>query len=64
MLRSTSKIINIPRSICLETHGSEKIVHDPQELETNKNQIIATLKKLRYRYPAYRGNGWSYSDVV
>jgi S-DNA-T family DNA segregation ATPase FtsK/SpoIIIE len=28
----------------LETHGSEKIVHDPQELETNKNQIIATLK--------------------
>lgn len=28
----------------LETHGSEKIVHDPAELETNKNQIIATLK--------------------
>lgn len=28
----------------LEQHGSEKIVHDPQELETNKNQIIATLK--------------------
>lgn len=28
----------------LETHGSEKIVHDPQELELNKNQIIATLK--------------------
>lgn len=28
----------------LETHGSEKIVHDPNELETNKNQIIATLK--------------------
>ncbi len=28
----------------LETHGSEKIVHDPSELETNKNQIIATLK--------------------
>lgn len=28
----------------LEAHGSEKIVHDPQELETNKNQIIATLK--------------------
>lgn len=28
----------------LETHGSEKIVHDPQELETHKNQIIATLK--------------------
>ena len=28
----------------LETHGSEKIVHDPQELEMHKNQIIATLK--------------------
>ncbi|HVZ26331.1 MAG TPA: DNA translocase FtsK 4TM domain-containing protein, partial [Sediminibacterium sp.] len=28
----------------LETHGSEKIVHDPEELETNKNQIIATLR--------------------
>ena len=28
----------------LETHGSEKIVHDPDELEMNKNQIIATLK--------------------
>ncbi len=28
----------------LEQHGSEKIVHDPAELETNKNQIIATLK--------------------
>ncbi len=28
----------------LETHGSEKIVHDPTELESNKNQIIATLK--------------------
>lgn len=28
----------------LETHGSEKIVHDPTELETNKNQIIDTLK--------------------
>lgn len=28
----------------LETHGSEKIVHDAQELETHKNQIIATLK--------------------
>ncbi len=28
----------------LEAHGSEKIVHDPTELETNKNQIIATLK--------------------
>ena len=28
----------------LETHGSEKIIHDPAELESNKNQIIATLK--------------------
>lgn len=28
----------------LETHGSEKIVHDAQELEANKNQIISTLK--------------------
>jgi S-DNA-T family DNA segregation ATPase FtsK/SpoIIIE len=28
----------------LETHGSEKIIHDPAELEANKNQIIATLK--------------------
>jgi S-DNA-T family DNA segregation ATPase FtsK/SpoIIIE len=27
----------------LETHGSEKIIHDPAELEANKNQIIATL---------------------
>jgi S-DNA-T family DNA segregation ATPase FtsK/SpoIIIE len=28
----------------LETHGSEKIVQDPAELEMNKNQIITTLK--------------------
>ncbi|MBY0347758.1 MAG: DNA translocase FtsK [Hydrotalea flava] len=28
----------------LDLHGSEKIVHDPNELEANKNQIIATLK--------------------
>ncbi len=28
----------------LENHGSEKIVQDPAELETNKNQIINTLK--------------------
>ncbi|MEO7802577.1 MAG: DNA translocase FtsK, partial [Ginsengibacter sp.] len=28
----------------LETHGSEQIVQDPAELETNKNQIITTLK--------------------
>ncbi|MDB5232530.1 MAG: cell division protein FtsK [Chitinophagaceae bacterium] len=27
----------------LEAHGSEKIVHDPAELDANKNQIIATL---------------------
>jgi DNA segregation ATPase FtsK/SpoIIIE, S-DNA-T family len=28
----------------LETHGSEKIIQDPNELENNKNQIITTLK--------------------
>jgi DNA segregation ATPase FtsK/SpoIIIE, S-DNA-T family len=28
----------------LETHGSEKIIQDPGELETNKNRIIETLK--------------------
>jgi len=28
----------------LETHGSEKIIHDQSELETHKNQIISTLK--------------------
>lgn len=28
----------------LEQHGSEKIEHDPAELEANKNQIINTLK--------------------
>src|SRR6185295_11300783 len=28
----------------LETHGSEKIIQDVTELETNKNQIIRTLK--------------------
>ena len=28
----------------LETHGSEKIVQDANELENNKNQIIATLR--------------------
>ena len=28
----------------LETHGSEKIIQDPAELEANKNQIINTLK--------------------
>ena len=33
-----------PNLELLETHGSEKIIHDPTELETHKNQIIATLK--------------------
>ena len=28
----------------LETHGSDKIVQDTNELENNKNQIITTLK--------------------
>lgn len=28
----------------LEIHGSEKIIHDSNELEANKNQIINTLK--------------------
>ena len=28
----------------LETHGSERIIQDPAELENNKNQIIATLR--------------------
>ena len=28
----------------LETHGSEKIIQDANELESNKNQIISTLK--------------------
>ena len=33
-----------PEISLLETHGSEKIIHDPAELEANKNQIISTLK--------------------
>ena len=33
-----------PHINLLETHGSEKIVQYPEELETYKNQIIATLK--------------------
>lgn len=33
-----------PKLDLLETHGSEKIVQDATELETNKNQIINTLK--------------------
>lgn len=33
-----------PTTDLLETHGSEKIIQDPAELEANKNQIIATLR--------------------
>lgn len=33
-----------PKLDLLEAHGSEKITMDQQELEVNKNQIIATLK--------------------
>jgi len=33
-----------PRLDLLETHGSDKIIQDPAELEENKNQIITTLK--------------------
>jgi DNA segregation ATPase FtsK/SpoIIIE, S-DNA-T family len=33
-----------PGLALLETHSSEKIVHDPKELENNKDQIINTLK--------------------
>ena len=33
-----------PQLDLLEAHGSEKIIQDPSELETNKNQIINTLK--------------------
>jgi S-DNA-T family DNA segregation ATPase FtsK/SpoIIIE len=33
-----------PKADMLEAHGSERIVQDPAELETNKNQIITTLK--------------------
>ncbi|MDB5275461.1 MAG: translocase FtsK [Ferruginibacter sp.] len=33
-----------PQLDLLDAHGSEKIVQDPAELETNKNQIINTLK--------------------
>jgi S-DNA-T family DNA segregation ATPase FtsK/SpoIIIE len=34
----------MPHFDLLETHGSEKIVSDPAELEANKNQILGTLK--------------------
>jgi DNA segregation ATPase FtsK/SpoIIIE, S-DNA-T family len=33
-----------PTMTLLETHGSEKIIQDANELENNKNQIIATLR--------------------
>jgi S-DNA-T family DNA segregation ATPase FtsK/SpoIIIE len=33
-----------PTLSLLDTHGSEKIVQDANELENNKNQIIATLR--------------------
>lgn len=33
-----------PEIDLLETHGSERIVTDPEELESNKNQILNTLK--------------------
>lgn len=33
-----------PKLDLLETHGSERIVQDPAELEENKNQIITTLR--------------------
>jgi S-DNA-T family DNA segregation ATPase FtsK/SpoIIIE len=33
-----------PKLDLLETHGSERIIQDPAELEENKNQIITTLK--------------------
>ena len=32
-----------PKLDLLETHGSERIIQDPAELEANKNQIITTL---------------------
>jgi S-DNA-T family DNA segregation ATPase FtsK/SpoIIIE len=32
-----------PKLDLLETHGSERIIQDPAELEANKNQIINTL---------------------
>ena len=38
------KNYKFPNINLLETHGSEKIVQDPEELELHKNQIIATLK--------------------
>jgi len=40
------KSYKYPSINLLETHGSEKIVHDPQELETHKNQNYCYVKKL------------------
>jgi len=37
-----SEQLQTPSLNLLETHGSEKIVQDPTELEANKNQIINT----------------------
>jgi S-DNA-T family DNA segregation ATPase FtsK/SpoIIIE len=43
---TTAELSNyqFPTLDLLDLHGSEKIVHDPTELEANKNQIIATLQ--------------------
>ncbi len=38
------KNYKFPNADLLETHGSEKIHQDANELEANKNQIISTLK--------------------
>ncbi len=38
------KDYKMPTLDLLDIHGSEKIEHDPAELEANKNQIITTLK--------------------
>ena len=38
------KDYKMPGLELLDIHGSEKIEHDPAELEANKNQIITTLK--------------------
>ncbi len=39
-----------PTLSLLETHGSEKIVQDANELENNKNQIISTLRTILSKY--------------
>jgi len=38
------KDYKLPSLDLLENHGSEKVEHDPEELETNKNQIVNTLR--------------------